>query len=132
MSKSYAHDAACNTAHKAGPVPCPAEVRVTSETGGQKGSKLERPDLIPPSFLRELGVHYGIGAAKYDESNWKRGYDWKYSYAALQRHLRAFWEGEDIDPETGSKHVVAAAWHCAALAWFMDNMPEFDSRDNDR
>ncbi|RAV17481.1 hypothetical protein DQP57_00190 [Mycobacterium colombiense] len=104
------------------------EVRVTSETGGQKGSKLARFDLIPAEILWEIAEHFGKGAAKYSDSNWKKGYDWKYSYAACQRHLNSFWAGEDIDPETGTKHVVAAAWHCIALAWFMDNMPEYDSR----
>jgi hypothetical protein len=109
----------------------PAEVRTTSPTGGQKGSKLARFDLIPPSVLWEIAEHYGKGAEKYDDDNWRRGYDWKYSYAALQRHLSAFWDGEDIDPETGSKHVVAAAWHCIALSWFMDNKPEYDPRSKE-
>lgn len=104
------------------------EVRLTSPTGGQKGSKGARFDQIPPTVLWELAEHYGIGAAKYDDDNWRKGYDWRLSYAALQRHLNTFWAGEDLDPETGSKHVIAAAWHCFALAWFMDNMPEYDSR----
>ncbi|BCP41477.1 hypothetical protein MINTMi27_15700 [Mycobacterium intracellulare] len=110
-----------------GEAPDTGEVRVTSETGGQKGTKLARFDLIPPQIW-ELAEHYGKGAQKYDDDNWKRGYDWKLSYAAAQRHLHAFWAGEDIDPETGTKHVIAAAWHCMALAWFMDNMRQYDSR----
>ena len=111
--------------------PCEVEVveiRVTSATGGQKGSKLARFDLIPPIPLYELAEHYGKGAEKYDDNNWRKGYDWKYSYAALQRHLTQFWRGEDIDPETGTKHVIAAAWHCFALAEFMDIHPDYDSR----
>ena len=41
-------------------------------------------------------------------------------YAAAMRHLTQFWAGEDLDPGEGSKHVIAAAWHCFALAQFMD------------
>jgi hypothetical protein len=118
-----------------GPPPIPAlwrkpdeETRVTSRTGGEKCSKLARHDLIPPVVLQELAEHYGKGAEKYDDHNWRRGYDWKLSYAALQRHLSQFWAGEDLDLETGTKHVVAAAWHCFALAEFMDIHPEYDSR----
>ncbi|WP_099021223.1 dATP/dGTP diphosphohydrolase domain-containing protein [Mycolicibacterium palauense] len=114
------------------PTSVPGEVRTVSESGGEKGSKLARFDLIPPTVLWELAEHYGRGAEKYEDDNWRRGYDWKYSYAAVQRHLNAFWAGEDIDPETGSKHVVSAAWHCFALAWFMVNKPEYDSRPSAR
>lgn len=105
------------------------EIRTTDpDTGAQKGMKLERHDLIPARFLIELACHYGVGAAKYADRNWERGYDWSKSYAALQRHLNQFWAGEDIDEETGSKHIVAAAWHCIALATFMDEHPEKDDR----
>lgn len=107
------------------------EVRLTSPTGGQKGSKLARFDLIPPSVLWELAEHYGKGAEKYDDNNWMKGYDWKLSFASAIRHLMSFWKGEDYDtdvPIAPTKHVVAAAWHCIALAWFMDNMPQYDTR----
>ena len=107
------------------------EVRLTSPTGGQKGSKLARFDLIPPTVLWELAEHYGKGAEKYDDNNWMKGYDWKLSWASAIRHLMKFWMGEDLDhdvPIAPTKHVVAAAWHCIALAWFMDNMPQYDNR----
>lgn len=95
------------------------EIRVTDpQTGGQKGSKLQRYDLIPPEFLYGLATHYGKGAQKYDDRNWERGYKWGLSYAALMRHLEAWRMGETEDPETGSNHLIAAAWHCAALLVF--------------
>lgn len=109
-----------------------AEVRTTSETGGQKGSKPQRYDLIPTEPLRMLATLYGRGAEKYDDDNWRKGYDWKFSYAALQRHLNQFWAGEDIDAEMQLPHVISAAWHCFTLAQFMIDHPEFDSRHTDR
>lgn len=73
------------------------EVRTTSVTGGQKGVKLERHDLIPMGPLRELAEHFGKGAQKYDDHQWRKGYEWSKSYSAIQRHLTAFWGGEDYD-----------------------------------
>lgn len=95
------------------------EVRVTNEqTGGAKGSKLARYDLIPVEALNEVAKLYGAGAAKYEDRNWERGYAWSLSYAALQRHVNAFWGGESIDPETGRHHLAAAVFHCFALMTF--------------
>ncbi len=103
------------------------ETRVTDpETGGQKGEKIERFDLIPPDVLRELAVHFGVGADKYPndepewpgQANWQLGYAWHLNLAALLRHLMAWAEGEDTDEETGSNHLIAVAWHAFALRWF--------------
>lgn len=104
------------------------EVRVTSRTGGEKGSKLCQLDQIPMSTLWELGEHYGKGAEKYSRNNFRKGYDWSLSFNACMRHLVQFWGGEDTDEETGSKHVVAAAWHCINLAVMMDEHQDFDDR----
>ena len=116
------------------------EIRTVSSTGGRKGRKIERVGLIPPKALLELARHYGVGAEKYTErdesgkithsgdNNWRLGYDWSLSIDSLQRHTLQFIAGEDYDPETGSKHMIAAAWHCLALATFMDEHPEFDDR----
>lgn len=95
------------------------EVCVTDpKTGGQKCSKLERFDLIPPEIWKRLARHYGVGAQKYEDDNWLRGYSWRLSIAALHRHINAFLCGESIDAETRSHHLVAAMWHCIALQEF--------------
>lgn len=105
------------------------EVRVTSETGGSKGQKPQRYDLIPPGPLDKLAELYGIGAAKYGENrNWERGYDWSLSFAALQRHAWAFWSGEDNDTETGLPHMASVAFHALALIEFMDTHRDYDNR----
>lgn len=106
----------------------PNETRLVSSTGAEKGSKLERYDLIPAEPLRLLARHYGRGAEKYAERNWERGYGWHLSYAALNRHLWAFWNGEGTDEETGSPHMVAVAWHAFALLEFAHKHPDFDTR----
>lgn len=94
------------------------EERVTSETGGQKGRKPARMDLVPPGPLLELSKVYGFGATKYDDHNYIKGYDWSLSYGAMQRHLMAWSSGEDLDPESGRMHLAHAAWHCFCLMVF--------------
>lgn len=91
------------------------EVRVTSETGGQKGKKLARFDLLPVEPLTEVARLYGRGAEKYADRNWERGYDWSLSFAAMQRHAWAFWGGESIDPETERHHLASVVFHAMAL-----------------
>ena len=115
-----------------------AEIRTTSSgkkqiisessTGGLKEVKDERFDLIPSGALTTLARHYGIGARKYDDNQWRKGYEWSKSYAALQRHLNLWHDGEDIDEETQSPHLAAAAWHCFTLLTFADEHPDFDDR----
>ncbi len=105
------------------------EVRtVDPDTGAEKGAKLARHSLIPQQALTEIAEHYGRGSAKYADHNWRKGYNWSLSYDALCRHLSAFWDGEDFDPELGNKHIIAVAWHAIALATFMDEHPEKDDR----
>ncbi len=107
------------------------EMRVVDPaTGGEKGSKLARFDLIPPHALTLLAEHYGRGSEKYEDHNWRRGYAWSLSFAALMRHAWAFWAGEDNDSETGTPHVVAVAWHALTLATFLDEQLGTDDRVN--
>ncbi len=91
---------------------------VDQSTEGIKGSKLARFSLIPVDFLWALAEHYGRGAQKYDDRNWEKGYKWSLSVDALNRHLTQWICGEDTDPETGSSHLVAVAWHAIALWWW--------------
>jgi len=104
------------------------EVRTTDpKTGGQKGSKLERFDLIPAEPLEELARVYGRGAAKYSDNNWMKGYKWGLSFAALMRHAWKFWRGESRD-ELGNSHMACVAWHALTLMWFEKHRPELDDR----
>lgn len=95
------------------------EIRVTDPvTGGQKGVKSERFDLIPPDGLRELARVYGMGAKKYEPWNWAKGYAWLLSFGAMMRHAWAWAMGESIDPESGLHHMAHVAWHAFTLITF--------------
>jgi hypothetical protein len=96
-----------------------SEVRTTSSTGGEKGVKAQRHDLLPRPALDAIAEVYAFGAQKYADHNWRRGYEWGKSYAALQRHLTAWWDGEDLDPESGLSHLGHAGFHVFALLTWM-------------
>jgi len=106
-----------------------SEVRVVDpETKAEKGQKLYRYDLIPVNPLAKVALHYGVGAAKYEERNWERGYTWSLSYAALQRHANAFWGGESYDSETATHHLAAVVFHALALMEYEDTNKDKDDR----
>ena len=92
------------------------EVRVVDEkTGGIKGQKLARFDLIPPEVEWALAEHYGRGCLKYQDRNWELGYKWSLSVGALRRHLSQWLMRESYDQETGGHHLIAVIWHATAL-----------------
>lgn len=74
-----------------------------------------RYDLLPPEALDALATHYGAGAKKYADRNWERGMAWCKCFASMMRHSWAWMRGEDIDPETGSHHMIAVAWNAIAI-----------------
>lgn len=105
---------------------------VDSGTGGMKGQKLSRFDLIPPDAHRALARHYGIGALKYDDDNWLKGYSWKLSLGAAGRHLNAFAGGESVYTESfvgrdGTPYEVETH-HLIALAWQAFTLWVFETR----
>lgn len=104
------------------------EVRITDpNTGGQKGEKLAAFNLLPVEPMEEVACVYGRGAKKYSPDNWRRGYKWSLSYAALIRHAMAFWRGESRD-ELGNHHLACVVWHCLTMMWFEKHRPELDDR----
>lgn len=91
---------------------------VDPTTGGVKGRKLARFDLLPADALHATAEHFGRGARKYADRNWEAGYAWGLSFGAMMRHAWAYWGGEDVDEETGSLHLAAVAFHSLALLSF--------------
>lgn len=110
------------------------EVRSVSSSGAEKGVKLERFDLIPVGAMRYVARHFGIGASKYKDRNWEKGYEFSKSYAALQRHLHAFWSGEDMDTDPSlpepTPHLAAAAFHVLALLHYSTNQSRYEEFDD--
>jgi hypothetical protein len=74
--------------------------------------------LIPVEALVEVADVLGFGAKKYGRDNHRldgHKTEWSRTYASIQRHLNDFWAGEDIDPESGQKHLTHAITQCIIL-----------------
>jgi hypothetical protein len=66
--------------------------------------------LLPLRPLRFVVRVLAYGAKKYAPWAWREhAGEWSRMYSATQRHLWAWWEGEDTDPETGLPHLAHAA-----------------------
>lgn len=64
---------------------------------------------VPANVLAEVGVAMLEGALKYGRHNYRQaGVRASVYYDALMRHIMAWWEGEDIDPDSGLPHIVKA------------------------
>lgn len=84
--------------------------------------------MIPRSALIEEAYVMGFGAEKYDRDNWRKGMAWSRLIDASFRHLAAFNDGEDFDPETGLHHLAHARCCMAFLIEYMTTHPELDDR----
>jgi len=65
-------------------------------------------DLLPSDAVEEILQVLDFGRSKYGGRNWELGMDWSRPFAALMRHMWAWWRGEDRDPESGLSHLAHA------------------------
>jgi len=65
--------------------------------------------LVPANVLGELALVFLEGARKYRAYNWRvAGVRASVYLDALDRHLKAWINGEDIDPDSGLSHLTKA------------------------
>lgn len=75
---------------------------------------------VPARVMAEVGLAMLEGSCKYGRHNYRdAGVRASVYYDAVLRHLAAWWEGQDIDPDSGLPHIVKAM---AGLAVLRDSM----------
>ena len=106
------------------------------ETAGIKyDSKKIRMELFPGDSLRGTAEVLTHGASKYTTEkksgsrNWEAGINYSRVFGSLQRHLWAWFHGEQLDPESSLHHLH----HSACCLMFLQSyecrmMTEFDDR----
>lgn len=100
---------------------------------GQKfDSDKLRYELLPPELLEEVARVLTFGAHKYSARNWELGMAWSRPFAALMRHMWAWWRGEDKDPETGYSHLSHAACCIAFLVSYEARNAGTDDRPKEK
>jgi len=71
---------------------------------------------IPTEVIAELGLVMLEGARKYGRHNYRAvGVRASVYIDAMFRHMVRFWEGEDIDPDSGMPHLIHIMACCAVL-----------------
>jgi hypothetical protein len=65
--------------------------------------------VVPSGVMAELGLALLEGARKYGRHNYRvAGIRYSVYYDAAMRHLMSWWEGENVDPDSGLSHVTKA------------------------
>lgn len=104
-------------------------VDINGSAGRSDLGKL-RYDLLPPKVIEDLVTVLSGGAAKYGDSNWRNdgGMAWSRCYASLMRHLQAWYQGQDTDPESGLSHLAHAMCNLTFLMEYERTNQQRDDR----
>ena len=74
------------------------------------GTKKVPFSTVSAPVIAEIGLAMLEGSRKYGRHNYRAiGVRASVYYDACLRHLTQWWEGEDIDPDSGLSHIVKAA-----------------------
>lgn len=71
--------------------------------------------LNPYVALQAMAKAFMVGEKKYGRYNYCKGHKASQLIAAAQRHLNAYFEGEQNDPVDGQPHLGSAMACCAML-----------------
>lgn len=85
--------------------------------------------VVPSEVMMEIGLGMLEGARKYGRHNYRvAGVRSSVYYDAAMRHLMAWWEGQDIDPDSGLSHITKAMTCLVVLRDAMINDMVTDDR----
>ena len=88
-------------------------------------------DLWSPDALEATAEVLAFGALKYEAYNWAKGISYRRVFAALLRHLWAWWRRDTFDEETGLNHLAHAMCCLMFLlhyTWNAEAYTAFDDR----
>lgn len=83
---------------------------------------------LPKEALEEVAKVLAFGAAKYGWNNWKDGMEWSRLLDASLRHIYAFVDNTDLDPESGQSHLAHAICNLMFLIHYQENNIGTDDR----
>lgn len=84
--------------------------------------------LLSTEAMNQTAAVLKFGAQKYAEHNWRKGFAWSRPLSAAMRHITAFNDGEDKDPESGLSHLAHAACCIMFLLEFEKTHQNLDDR----
>lgn len=84
--------------------------------------------LVDRYAIEQIGHVLAFGARKYSAHNWREGIEYSRLLDAALRHLYAFADGEDTDPESGLSHIAHAGCCVVFLLGMINARPDMDDR----
>lgn len=103
--------------------------QIANATGGVKHDGGKPPmSLLSREALEQTAAVLEFGKNKYAAHNWRKGFDWSRPLSAAMRHLMAFNDGEDKDPESGLSHLAHCLCDVMFVLEFEKTHPELDDR----
>jgi hypothetical protein len=89
---------------------CAGGGKVTLNPKDAFGIKKVPISTVPAPVIGEVGIAMMEGALKYGRHNYRViGVRASIYYdAVMSRHMPAWWEGQDIDPDSGLSHITKA------------------------
>ena len=96
--------------------------------GDRKNDGKLKWSLVSMTALEPMVKVLMFGAEKYSSHNWRKGLKYSEISESLQRHLNAFMEGENNDPESKLSHIG----HILCNAMFLSYMSIFRKDLDDR
>lgn len=80
-------------------------------------------DAMPA--LKDMVAVMEFGGKKYARNNWQLGFPKEKLLDSMLRHVDAFYQGEDIDPESGKSHVGHIMCNAMFLAYHYGSNSEY-------
>lgn len=105
-----------------------AQSKGGEEVGVKFDDEKPRTDLLPSHAILEVAKILTYGAHKYEAHNWRKGLPWSRVYAAVQRHLMAWNDGETNDKESGLNHLAHACCNLMFLIEYSKTHGDLDDR----
>lgn len=84
--------------------------------------------LLSSEALHQTAMVLAFGKEKYAAHNWRNGFEWSRPLSAALRHILAFQDGEDRDPESGLSHLAHAMCCLMFLLEFEKTHRKLDDR----
>ncbi len=84
--------------------------------------------LLATGWLQGVANALGFGAKKYGPYNWRNGIEQSRLIDAAMRHITAYNNGEDVDPESGLSHLYHASCNLMFASELLKSHPELDDR----
>jgi hypothetical protein len=99
-----------------------------SDIGKKHDDGKPRMDLLPPDAIFAVADVFTYGAELYGARDWEKGLPYGRLFAAILRHLFAWWMREEVDRESGKSHLAHAATGVLMLLAMSRRRQDLDDR----